>query len=194
MRKILEFIKPILIAGVVIVILKLTGTMSSVSYYANSALMKTGLLDAQPEEKLTGGETLDYNFKLKTMAGEVVDFSQYKGKVVFINLWATWCGPCRTEMPSIQSLYEGVDQSKIQFVMLSLDRDDALPKVIQYVDKNKYTFPVYQPTGSLPAQLQVPSIPTTLIIDKHGNIVSKKVGATNFNTDKFKKYLEDLAK
>ena len=194
MKKIVEFIKPVLIAGAVIVVLKLTGTMSSVSYYANSALMKTGLLDAQPEDEFTGGETLDYNFKLKSVTGEVVDFSEFKGKVVFINLWATWCGPCRTEMPSIQGLYDGVDQSKIQFVMLSLDRDDALPKVVQYVGKNKYTFPVYQPTGSLPKQLQVPSIPTTFIIDKNGNIVSKKVGATNFNTDKFKKYLEDLAK
>ena len=78
--------------------------------------------------------------------------------------------------------------------MLSLDRNEDLPKIVKYVDKNSFTFPVYQPKGSLPDLLQVPSIPTTFIIDKNGNVVSKKVGTTNFNTNKFKKYLEDLAK
>ena len=86
-----------------------------------------------------------------------------------------------------------MDPEKVQFVILSLDRDDALTKIEEFVDKNNYTFPVYQPKGSLPVQLQVPSIPTTLIIDPNGNIVTKTVGATNFNTDKFKKYLEELA-
>jgi len=193
MRKVISLIKPFLMAITLIGVLHVTGLLSNVSYYANAAIMKTGILDAKPESESTT-EAFDFNFKLKTLNGEVVDFSQFQGKVVFLNLWATWCGPCRVEMPSIQKLYEGVDPEKVQFIMLSLDRDEALIKIEEFVDKNKYTFPVFQPKGSLPVQLQVPSIPTTLIIDPDGNIVTKTVGATNFNTDKFKKYLEDLAK
>lgn len=193
MRKIFNFSKPFLAAIVLLLALKFTGLLSSVSYYTNTALLKTGILNVTPGNESEAPEAFDYNFKLKTLNGEAVDFSQFQGKVVFLNLWATWCGPCRVEMPSIQKLYEGMDPEKVQFVILSLDRDDALTKIEEFVDKNNYTFPVYQPKGSLPVQLQVPSIPTTLIIDPNGNIVTKTVGATNFNTDKFKKYLEELA-
>ena len=150
-------------------------------------------MDASPGDN-TSDEQFDYNFTIKTLEGEAVDFNQFKGKVILINLWATWCGPCRVEMPSIQKLYDQVGKKNIQFVILSLDRDHDLPKIKKYVSLNKFSFPVYQPTGSLASQLSVPSIPTTLIIDAKGNIVDKKVGVTNFNTKKFIKYLEDLAK
>ena len=187
-------VKPILIALVIVVILRLTGAFSTISYFTNAALMKTGIMNATPGNEPDPVEPFDYNFKIKTLSGEVIDFNQYKGKVVFINLWATWCAPCRVEMPSIQELYKGIDKEKIQFVVLSLDSDGDLPKIVKFVDKNSFTFPVFQPKGYLPDLLQVPSIPTTFIIDKNGNIVSKKVGTTNFNTSKFKKYLEELAK
>ena len=194
MGRFLNFIKPILGAIVIVVVLKVTGAFSSISYFTNTALMKTWIMNASPGNDSDYAQPFDYNFKIKTLTGEVIDFNQFKGKVVFINLLATWCGPCRVEMPSIQELYNGLDKEKIQFVMLSLDRNEDLPKIMKYVDKNSFTFPVYQPKGSLPDLLNVPSIPTTFIIDKNGNVVSKKIGTTNFNTNKFKKYMEDLAK
>jgi len=194
MRRLFNSIKPILGAIVIVAILKVTGAFSSISYFTNTALMKTGIMDATADNEPELADPFDYNIKIKTLTGEVVDFNQFKGKVVFINLWATWCGPCRVEMPSIQELYNSLDKEKINFVMLSLDRDGDLPKIVKYVDKNSFTFPVYQPTGFLPALFNVPSIPTTFIIDKNGQVVSKKVGTTNFNTTKFKKYLEDLAR
>ncbi len=193
MGRILSLIKPILAAVVIVLILKMTGALGSISYFANSALLKTGVMDATPEKPSDSAEPFDYDFKIKTLDGTVVDFSQFKGKVIFINLWATWCGPCRVEMPSIQKLYDRIDKEKIQFIILSLDEDGDLPKIVKYVHKNHYTFPVYQPKGFLPSQLSVPSIPTTFIVDPNGNIVSRKVGTTNFNTEKFKKYLEGLA-
>lgn len=193
MRTLFNSVRPILGIIVLVGILKITGALSGISYYTNTALMKTGIMDASPGNNSDTGEIFDYNFTIKTVTGEVIDFNQFKGKVVFINLWATWCGPCRVEMPSIQELYNGLDKEKIQFVMLSLDRNEDLPKIVKFVDKNKFTFPVYQPKGFLPESLNVPSIPTTLIIDKNGTIVSKKIGTTNFNTKKFKKYLEGLA-
>lgn len=192
MRTVFNSVRPYLGIILLVVILKVTGAFGTLSYYTNTALMKTGIMDATPGSQADVSEPFDYNFKIKTLTGEVIDFNQYRGKVILINMWATWCGPCRVEMPSIQELYNGVDNDKIKFVMLSMDRDQDLPKIVKYVDKNKFTFPVFQPKGYLPELLQVPNIPTTFIIDKNGNVVSKKIGTTNFNTKKFKKYLEGL--
>jgi thiol-disulfide isomerase/thioredoxin len=135
----------------------------------------------------------DYNFAIKDLDGTTLSFDQYKGKVVFLNLWATWCGPCRYEMPGIQKLYEKAGSDDIVFVMLSIDKPGDLQKVDTYVTRNKYTFPVYMPSGRLTNQLNVPSIPTTFIIDKSGNVAVHHVGSTNYDTEKYRKLLTELS-
>lgn len=189
--RIFNWLKPILAAFILIAILQVTGLMGSVSYYAQSALLKTGVKNAgvTPLKKV---EPFDFNFTLRTSSGQRVKFDQLKGKVVFLNLWATWCGPCRAEMPTIQALYEKTDTTQVKFVILSIDRDSDEPKIAKFMNQYKYTFPVYRPSGMLTSQLDVPGIPTTFIINKQGNIVSKEVGATNFDTAKFRKFLAQL--
>lgn len=178
-------------AGLVL-ILRATGLLSGLSYLAQSALLHTGLINASAEVEKED-QPFDYNFQIKDLEGKVIAMEQFKGKVIFLNLWATWCGPCRVEMPSIQELYNSVDQENIVFVMLSLDNEEHHGKIVSYVNTKDFTFPVYQPSGYLPRQLQVPSIPTTFIIGKDGKIKSKKVGTANYNTDKFKTFLRQLA-
>lgn len=136
----------------------------------------------------------NYNFSLKDVSGKTISMQQYKGKVIFLNLWATWCGPCRYEMPGIQKLYSNVGSKDVVFVMLSIDREGEQRKVEAYVKSNAYTFPVFMPSGSLPDQLNVPSIPTTFIIDKKGKIVQRQVGTTNYDSEKYVKLLTDLSK
>lgn len=191
LTRILNWIKPFLGAFIILALLQLTGLMGSVSYYAQSALLKTGIRNASVEPDKSP-EAFDYNFTVRTSSGERVKFEDYKGKVVFLNMWATWCGPCRAEMPTIQSLYEKIDTTGIQFVILSIDRDGDEPKIAKYLKQYEYTFPVYRPSGTLTSQLDIPSIPTTLIINKEGQIVRKEVGATNFDTPKFRKFLLSL--
>lgn len=173
------------------VVLKYTGLLGYVTQASQSMVIKTGLLDASTDDK--GKELFDYDFTIKNLSGEKFSFDQYKGKVVFLNLWATWCGPCKAEMPGIQKLYDEVGGDGISFVMLSIDRDRDQPKVEKYVKGKAFTFPIFMPSGFLTDQLNVPSIPTTFIIDKTGKIVTKEVGTTNFNTPKFKKFLKELA-
>ena len=192
MRAVFDFLKPIGLALAVLFVLKVTGLLGSVSYVAQSALLKTGARNADHEVS-DKPEPFDYNFSVRKLSGEAVDFQQFKGKVVFLNLWATWCGPCRAEMPGIQALYDSIDRSQIEFVMLSIDRPEHKQKVSDYLQKSAYTFPAYTPVGYLPQALQVPSIPTTLIINKKGEVVSTEVGATQFNTKRFKKFLSQLA-
>jgi thiol-disulfide isomerase/thioredoxin len=166
--------------------------MSSVTFATQTAVMQTGLLDADASSE-DQPQTFDYNFAVKDLEGNKIPFEQFKGKVVFLNLWATWCGPCRAEMPTIQKLFDGISKDQIAFVILSLDKDQDKAKIVKYIKDKSFTFPVYQPSGYLSDQLQVPTIPTTLIISKDGKIVGTEVGTTNFNTTKFKKFITDLS-
>lgn len=187
-----SFARPFLMAGLLVFILQVTGLISAATFATQWTLLQTGLRDAEPE--ITTEDTpFDYEFTLKDLEGNRIPFDQFKGKVVFLNLWATWCGPCRAEMPSIQSLYEKVDKKKIAFVMLSIDRESDIKKVSDYLIAKEFTFQAYLPSGQLPGLLKVPSIPTTFIISKDGQVVKKEVGSTRYDTPKFQKFLEELS-
>lgn len=187
----ISFLKSALSVVAIVLMLQWTGLASGFSQVAQSAVMHLGVLDAKPEPSKETSD-FDFGFTIKNLQGQRISFDQYKGKVVFLNLWATWCGPCRAEMPTIQSLYESLPADKVAFVILSLDKDHDKNKIESYIQAKKFSFPVYQPSGFLPEQLQVPSIPTTFIINKSGKVVSKEIGTTNFNTPKFKKFMEKL--
>jgi thiol-disulfide isomerase/thioredoxin len=191
MKIILEIAKTGLGILIIVLVLRYTGLLGSLSYATQSAVLKTGFVDARTEEGKA--ESFDYNFSIKDLQGNKHSFSEYKGKVVFLNLWATWCGPCRAEMAGIQKLYASMNSDSVSFVMLSIDRDKDKEKVVKYVRDKEFAFPVFLPSGYLSEQLNVPSIPTTFIIGKDGALVAKEVGTTNFNTPKFKKFLQKLA-
>lgn len=187
-------LKPWLAGIALLVILRYTGVLAGISFLTQSALMKTGAMDFDPAQTEEAEPAFDYSFTIKDLKGNLVDVNEFKGKVIFINLWATWCGPCRVEMPSIQRLYDAMDHDKIVFIMLSLDAEEQHKKIIRYIEDEQHTFPVYTPHKSLPRQLRVPSIPTTFIVDKEGVIKSKEVGAANYDTDEMKEFLNNLAK
>lgn len=191
--RIFRFLKPWLSALIIIIILRYTGMLSAVTDFAGTTIMKTGAMDFEPEAALKK-ENFDYNFSVKDLQGNVVDFNSFRGKVVFLNLWATWCGPCRSEMPSIEALYSSLpDKDKVAFVMLSMDKPEHQSKVVKYVQSNAYTFPAYTLNSNLSPQLrEVLSIPTTFVISKDGKIASKKVGAANYDNNRFRKFLEEL--
>jgi thiol-disulfide isomerase/thioredoxin len=188
MEKILQFIKPIGFTLMVIVFLQLTGLWGRASAAAQMLVLKTGILNANPgKQKALSG--FDYNFTITDLKGSKVSFDQYKGKVVFINLWATWCGPCKAEMPGIQRLSEKLKDKPVEFVMLSVDKESALPKVVSYLENNQFTFPVFMPYGYLPEEMQVPSIPTTFVVSKEGKVLLKEVGTRNYDTNKMIDFL-----
>lgn len=176
---------------ILLIVLVIPDTRESVLSIVQSTVLKSGLADASTSS--TKKDLFDFNFLVKDLSGNSIDFKNFRGKIVFLNLWATWCGPCRSEMPSIQKLYEGVDKEKISFVILSLDDERLSKKVKSFVERSGFTFPTYTNTGHLTEQLQVPSIPTTFVIDQEGYIALKEVGMRNYNTPKFKKFIEQLA-
>lgn len=126
------------------------------------------------------------DFTLKDQFGNEHTLSDYKGKTVFLNFWATWCGPCRSEMPDIQKLYETYDTEGEDTVIilgvaapgLGQEKDEAGIKA--FLDENGYTYPtVMDTTGELFAQYGISSFPTTFMIDRDGNIFGYVSGALN---------------
>ena len=193
MLRIFEFAKPLIVAFIIIALLQVTGLFGDVAALTQQAALSTGLMNTSIPMADKNQENFDFGFTLKDSLGNRFNADQFKGKVIFLNVWATWCGPCRAEMPAIHKLYNKVKNDRIVFIMLSIDKDQAAQKVKAYVRKNKYTFPVYMPSGYLTEQLNVPSIPTTFVISKEGKIVMKEVGTKNYNTNKFMRFLNELA-
>lgn len=192
-KRVWEWVKPLVTILIVVILLKVTGLFAPVVGLGQSAILGTGLFNASGNTEDIAKE-FDYNFALQDLGGARQDFTQYRGKVVFLNLWATWCPPCRAEMPSIEGLYQKLkDHDEIVFVMLSVDDDDKKDKVQKYISGKAFSFPVFMPSGYLPEQLRVPSIPTTFVISKDGQIVKREVGMRNYDTKKFENFLRELA-
>jgi thiol-disulfide isomerase/thioredoxin len=122
-------------------------------------------------------------FNMLTVENKTINLSSFKGKKVFVNLWATWCPPCRAEIPSIEKLAAKTDKSKVVFVMLALD--NQFEKAINYAAKNKMTLPVYYPAENLPQLFNVEGIPTTFIFDEQGKLIHQQVGSVDYNTSKY---------
>lgn len=133
----------------------------------------------------------DVSFKDK--AGNVVTLNSLKGKVVFINFWATWCPPCIHEMPSINALRQGFKGNKnIEFIMVDVDND--IDQSSAFMEKNHYDLPLYTPAGDIPAEFLGQSIPTTVILDKNGQIVERLEGSRDYADPAMAKALEELIK
>lgn len=185
-------LKPWIIFIGIFFVLKVTGLGREVSILAQSALLKAGVVDMEPENNTPKEQSFSYDFSVKDLDGKTVDMNDLKGKVIFLNLWATWCGPCRVEMPSIQNLYNTVDKDKIAFVMLSLDQENDRAKIRKFVNDKDFSFPVYQPATPLPKLLRVTTIPTTFIVSPDGKVKSKKTGMANYDTDEMREFLKQL--
>ncbi len=154
-------------------ILYITGLHTDVAAFAQRMFLSTGLFTADTELPFTEQKEIDYNFQLQDLNGKVVRLEEFKGKVIFLNIWASWCPPCIAEMPNIQSLYDKIEDDNIAFIMLSMDKDPD--KARKFIERKEFTFPVYLAASKVPEVFRAPSIPTTMVISEDGKIDSKKI-------------------
>lgn len=119
------------------------------------------------------------NFTLKDLDGKEVSLKDLKGKKVFLNFWATWCPPCRGEMPEIEKIYEESKNSDLVIIAVNIGEDRDTVKA--FMDKNNYKFKVLLDSNNdIATNYQISAIPTSFFIDKDGKIVNKNVGAMNY--------------
>lgn len=145
-------------------------TSSSAVSISSSSVSATASSSSVSESKVYN---IVQDFELYDRNGNAVKLHSKLGKPVIINVWATWCGPCRTEMPDIQKLYEKYSND-IEFVMLNATttRNESVEKVEQYIQQNGYTFPVYYDTnGAGQNALNIWAFPTTYVLSSKGEIL-----------------------
>lgn len=186
-------------------VLYVTGLHTEAIGQVQRLLLKTGLMKADVPDIATddlsvstaspAGEAgmVGKYFKLTTLDGNTLNFESLKGKVVFLNIWATWCPPCVAEMSNIQRLYNKVGSEKIAFVMLSVDNKGA-DKVQKFIQKKGFTFPVYMPASQLPEEFSSDAIPTTFIISPEGKIVARQEGMAEYDTKEMREFLLGMVK
>lgn len=127
-------------------------------------------------------------FNLTAADGSTMNLASLKGKKVFINLWATWCPPCKAELPSIEKLYAKVDKENTVFVMLSLDDDFETAK--SFARASKMSMPVYYPAENLPAMFNTGGIPATFIFNEKGELIKMSSGMDDYDTEAYVQLLK----
>jgi thiol-disulfide isomerase/thioredoxin len=126
----------------------------------------------------TQGNTKAPNFTLESAKGKKVSLSDYAGKIVIVDFWATWCPPCRKGIPDLISLQKKY-RNKIAVIGISLDGDNTKADVVPFIKEHGINYTILYATQKVVADYgNIEAIPTSFIIDKKGNIVAQRVGLT----------------
>jgi len=121
--------------------------------------------------------TLDENRQAKSI-------EDYRGEVVLLNVWATWCGPCRIEMPAIQALHSDFGPQGLRVVAVSIDVEDAAAAIRGFVRDYGLTFEVlHNPSGDIQRIYQTTGVPETFVLARDGVIRKKVIGAAPWNSE-----------
>ena len=155
-------------------------------------LMKVGLFQPDVPTKFETKNTEKiWNVSFTNSNGEIIDGNSLKGRVVFINYWATWCPPCIAEMPSVNELY-ALYKNNPDIVFLLVDTDNDLKKSAAFMKKRAFDLPVYASKNEAPVEWFEGSLPTTVVLNKEGNLVFRETGAADYNSKKFKTFIANL--
>jgi len=177
-----------------LIILIVAGVMIFVAFLSKSDrknnLIKPEIPQTQKELPEIGYPAPGFTLKDLKYGEQVL--SNYKGKVVLLNFWASWCGPCRSEMPSMENLYQRMKDRNFEILAVSVDQTGT-KKVSDFVSNYKLTFPILlNPEGNVAIQYRVTALPTSFILDKKGIVRSKLVGARNWTDPNLVSQIENL--
>ncbi|MCX2582265.1 TlpA family protein disulfide reductase [Pedobacter sp. MR22-3] len=154
------------------------------------SLMTIGFYTPDPVKTVSLASDLD-GIKFKDIKGKLVDLGDLKGKVIFLNFWATWCPPCRAEMPSLHKLFTQFKNDK-NVVFIFVDADGDLKKSAKFIADRQYELPVYAFASEIPKQVFESALPTTVIFDRQGRLSFRHEGMANYNDQKFVDFINKL--
>ena len=129
---------------------------------------------------------------IPALAGDPVKVSDFSGKITLFNFWATWCPPCRAEMPSIERLYK--QMSGTNFRIIAVNAGENRSQVASFIEKNKYTFPIYlDESNALSSIFAARGLPSTYLVNKEGKVIAVRIGAMEYDQAELIKLLKELA-
>ncbi|MGN6605264.1 MAG: TlpA family protein disulfide reductase [Ginsengibacter sp.] len=154
-------------------------------------IMSTGLFNAKIKtEQTANNDSPAPSFSVTASDGKIITADSLKGKVVLINFWASWCPPCRAEMPSLNKLYNDLKNDE-HFVFLFINEDENIENARKFISKNNYSIPLYFRLN-VPTEIFSGTLPTTLVLDKQGKIVLKHEGMASYDSESFINQLKKL--
>lgn len=175
------------------VLLFLGAIMVLVDHYSEDALEVDQVKSAMLAERSEAG-FMAPAFTVRNLDGNLETLADYRGQVVILNLWATWCGPCRIEMPGFEKLYRRYRSGGLTILGVSLDKGDD-KAVEDFVREYNLSFPVFlDDKGEVESLYKTFTIPTTYVIDRSGRVVFKVDGAKNWESEETFKSVEFLLK
>ena len=152
-------------------------------YFGFHMARRGGADNAAPP--ILGKSTPAPNFTLDKLDGGNLKLSDLRGKAVLLNFWATWCPPCREEMPTLETLFQTF-KDRSDFVLLAVDSEEHKETVSEFLKNNPYRFPVLlDTTGEADLQYSIEAIPTTYLIDAQGEVVAGTKGAFDWTKKEF---------
>ncbi len=172
--------------------IRFTDQGTVVQGWMQQAVLATGLFQAETVWAEEEALPASYDLSLESLTGgPPVSMEAFRGRTIFLNLWATWCAPCLAEMPYIQKLYEDVGDEGIEFIAIATDDDPDVAR--RFIEEKGYTFPVYEVSGIMPQMYRSPTLPTTWVISPEGKLATVHAGMANYNTRSFKRFLRELS-
>ncbi|MFU8861594.1 MAG: TlpA family protein disulfide reductase [Cyclonatronaceae bacterium] len=190
-RALYEWVGIIVVAGA----LYLTGLHVELIGTMQRVLLWTGIFNAKVNVEMTDGPFLtgnDYLFTFTTADGETLQLADFRGDVIFVNVWASWCPPCVAEMPTIEKLYNSLqNRENIRFLMLTVDEEPE--KAVRFMEGRGFSMPYHFPETPLPHALRGSVLPTTWVISREGQVVYKREGIADYSTRGFKDWMIGLS-
>jgi len=140
-----------------------------------------------------GSDAPGFAAKALTAPPAMKTLTDYRGDVVLLNIWATWCIPCRTEMPSIQAVHQSLGPKGLKVVAISIDDDGAEQKIRDFAKEFNLTFEMlHDPAGTIQGIYRTTGVPETFVIGRDGVIRKKWIGAEDWNSDGNQRLLSSL--
>ncbi|MGY4386049.1 thiol-disulfide isomerase/thioredoxin [Pedobacter sp. UYP24] len=158
-------------------------------------LMKVGFFqpDIRQNAKQNGTSVPEQQVLFTDVNGKTITLADQKGKVVFMNFWATWCPPCIAEMPSINSLYSKYKDNK-NVIFILVDVDGKITASTAFMNNKHLSLPVFISASEIPNEYFSGSMPTTVILDKAGNIAFHHVGGAYYENPEVSSFIDKLVK
>jgi peroxiredoxin len=176
--------KPLLIATLLSVLMAMVVSASSLAGSSTSVAQRGIVKPGEPAP----------NFQLRDMNGRVVSLSELRGKVVLLNFWATWCGPCRVEMPAMERLYRTYDRKDFEILAVSTDAQGAAV-TRPFQEENKLTFPILHDSDfRVGLSYGARTLPMTFMVDRQGVVRQHIFGARDWEAPEAHQLIDMLMK